>query len=79
MPVGDLSVLEWEKYVEDYSALDYALVILFTFWLMSKLRLMRWLFSLFFFDEEVDALAIILVITRWSTLWSGEEAVWTIC
>jgi len=31
MPVGDLSVLEWEKYVEDYSALDYALVILFTF------------------------------------------------
>ena len=48
MPVGDLSVLEWEKYVEDYSALDYALVILFTFWLMSKLRLMRWLFSLFF-------------------------------
>jgi len=79
MPVGDLSVLEWEKYVEDYSALDYALVILFTFWLMSKLRLMRWLFSPFFFDEEVDALGIILVITRWSTLWSGEEAVWTIC
>jgi len=31
---------------------------------MSKLRLMRWLFSPFFFDEEVDALAIILVITR---------------
>lgn len=75
MPVGDRSFLEWERFVD--SALDYALVTLF--WLMSKLHLMVDALVIFLFFEEVDASAIILVITRWSTLWSGEEAVWTIC